>query len=1266
MAECGRWRWAGLFCFWLLLFESGFSGTVEISWRKNRESDHHGYRIHYGTLARKYTFHRDVGDTTHCTIEGLEKEVEYFFAVTAYDSAQNESAYSEEVSCILKDTRPLALANATLLNPTILALEFNKKIARTTAAELTNYTIDQNIQLLSATLLSDGKNVHLKTSEHRPGQKYTLTITKIQDISHPANTIADSTVITYDYTGAPGDQTGPVPLLVNVNDSGHIEILFNEAINPETAETESNYQILDQYHNTLPIYQAFRSETDPNLVHIHTAMHHAGVVYGVSCTGIQDRFGNQIKNDGRISYQYKPLDLLGPTVRVINAIDPTQIDILFNEKVDRLTAEDIANYAIDKDVMVLSASLNDSQNLVHLETSEHGIGEPYVIRITGVRDKSPQKNIIAPRSNWRYRVASADSLGPLLARVDVLDAQNIALIFNEALAPTEFESPDFYQIDHGVQVLNAFLHFDRKKIELFTSVHQPGFNYTLSLKGLRDASPNQNKILYNTTYSYCLPGDNVAPTIVQVEAKSADKVFIRFSKEMDPSLAQTVGNFRITPELVIFQAHLDPDQAMVELTTQAHQKGQIYKLQTMGLKSKSGQTLPNSTFFRYAYEPPDQVGPVIAMVRLKDATHLEVAFDEALDKIRAQMLSNYSISEGIEIYHVSLDATGMIATLETSAHLDAKHYTLSVTGVADNSPGKNPIMANSQFGYCIEDQDRTRPFIFHLNPADYNRLDVIFNEPVESASASQIENYHASPGIEIRSATPSADGYIVRLETSDHLTNRIYSLTVNGIRDLSESGNLIQPNSSMNYHYDLAASVLPQISNLIVVDERNILAVFNKKLAKSIAENAANYRLSHGGRIVSAQQLASENEVMLATTPHQRNQVYTLRVSNLAESESQGAVDTPSAPFVYPYTGRSAASSVITSVIVVDPSVLRVNFDREMDRLSAERRFNYHISNGVQVVSCQLETGSRSVRLKTSDHQSGQVYVLGVSGLRDLNNNPITGQTDAYTLFPGLELRLQSHAETELGLLELNRPYYLDRDYVITKAPQGFEFMRMVRTRNDDKEINTDAFLRLHLAQKALVYVAYDSRATAFPSWLNHKFTRTPMYLEVTDKCKRLELWGVVVPAGEILLGGNLAAGAENAKSMYLVLMTEMPANFRSIMDNPLALEEEPAANLPERVDLRQNYPNPFNPTTIIGFRVPGDCRVKIEIFNVLGEKVRTLIDNLVATGNYNIVWDGTDANGMVVAAGVYFYRLETSGPTKPGKLGKDGFVLIKKMLFLR
>jgi hypothetical protein len=88
---------------------------------------------------------------------------------------------------------------------------------------------------------------------------------------------------------------------------------------------------------------------------------------------------------------------------------------------------------------------------------------------------------------------------------------------------------------------------------------------------------------------------------------------------------------------------------------------------------------------------------------------------------------------------------------------------------------------------------------------------------------------------------------------------------------------------------------------------------------------------------------------------------------------------------------------------------------------------------------------------------------------------------------------------------------------------------------------------------------------------------------------------------------------------------------------------------------LGQNYPNPFNPVTVFDLAIPTTTKVKVEVFNLLGQKVKTLLDKELTAGKYQIKWDATNETGESVASGIYFYRLNT-----------DKFTDVKKMILLR
>ena len=82
---------------------------------------------------------------------------------------------------------------------------------------------------------------------------------------------------------------------------------------------------------------------------------------------------------------------------------------------------------------------------------------------------------------------------------------------------------------------------------------------------------------------------------------------------------------------------------------------------------------------------------------------------------------------------------------------------------------------------------------------------------------------------------------------------------------------------------------------------------------------------------------------------------------------------------------------------------------------------------------------------------------------------------------------------------------------------------------------------------------------------------------------------------------------------------------------------------LPDQFSLGPNYPNPFNPSTIIPYQLPETGHVRLEVFNLLGQRIATLVDGDRPAGFHSARWDGTDAAGRAVGAGVYLYRLQSS-----------------------
>ena len=101
---------------------------------------------------------------------------------------------------------------------------------------------------------------------------------------------------------------------------------------------------------------------------------------------------------------------------------------------------------------------------------------------------------------------------------------------------------------------------------------------------------------------------------------------------------------------------------------------------------------------------------------------------------------------------------------------------------------------------------------------------------------------------------------------------------------------------------------------------------------------------------------------------------------------------------------------------------------------------------------------------------------------------------------------------------------------------------------------------------------------------------------------------------------------------------------------NALSLDENFA--IPTQFALHQNYPNPFNPSTQISFDIPAGFEVvTLSVYNVLGKRVNTLLNNVMNPGKHKVEWNAKDSEGNPVASGIYFYELNTPSFTSRRKM---------------
>ncbi len=119
--------------------------------------------------------------------------------------------------------------------------------------------------------------------------------------------------------------------------------------------------------------------------------------------------------------------------------------------------------------------------------------------------------------------------------------------------------------------------------------------------------------------------------------------------------------------------------------------------------------------------------------------------------------------------------------------------------------------------------------------------------------------------------------------------------------------------------------------------------------------------------------------------------------------------------------------------------------------------------------------------------------------------------------------------------------------------------------------------------------------------------------------------------------------------TQQLIAAGVIPLSTPNIMYKPDSVQQN--GSLPGEFALSQNRPNPFNPVTTINYTVPVPGRISVEVFNLLGRKVRTLVNDTKSAGSYRIEWNGRDDADQPVSSGVYFYRLKAGDIVQTKKM---------------
>lgn len=507
-------------------------------------------------------------------------------------------------------------------------------------------------------------------------------------------------------------------------------------------------------------------------------------------------------------YIPKALDVASVAVKTSTRVDVALTTAAVQADLDAavITAKDSAAAALE----VTSKTLSADGKSIKITTAAQTGYTAYKLVIAG--------------TEYNFVGQPSDTVKPTAAAV-VTSNTSVEVTFSEEVDKALAENIGSYSVDNNLQVLKAELDSAGTKVTLTTSAQTVGTIYKLTVQNITDISGN---IMDKTEALFGgYAPDTAKPTAVGVVTSNTE-VTVTFTdaSKIDKTSAESIGNYVIDNNLAVLTATLDSTGKIVTLTTSAQVVGTIYKLTVQNVKDEPGNTMDKYEVL-FGGRAADTAKPTAVGV-VKTNTSLTVTFtDESkMNKESAENVANYTIDNGLAVTKASLDTTGKIVTLTTSAQTVGTIYKLTVQNVADaagNVMDKYEVLFG---GYAV---DSTAPTANVSNAAGI--VTVTFNEEVDSATATNSLNYVFDGGLGYASsASLDNTSKIVTLKTAAQTPSKIYTVTINNVKDLS--GNKIATDTKKTFvGKGATASVAYSLQAVSIVNNNTFDLLFSRDLS---------------------------------------------------------------------------------------------------------------------------------------------------------------------------------------------------------------------------------------------------------------------------------------------------------------------------------------------------------------------------------------------------------------------------------------------------
>ncbi|MEP5365391.1 MAG: lamin tail domain-containing protein [Reichenbachiella sp.] len=840
-------------------------------------------------------------------------------------------------------------------DPNTFRLTFDEPMDETSLSSGT-YTFDNGITengISSSTYTAQIAVTPALTSD----VNYTVTVTGAKDCAQ--NDIQTNT-LSYTY-----DTNPPVLDHIVVKTANQIEIVFNENLNKDIAETESNYT---SDHSGMNPTSAIRDDVDFSTVSLVFADDFVlDIENTLTIENLQDIPGNAL------AAALTPTFTLSQQIDTVQVMGINLLDIYFKQDLDVTSASTSSNYSVDDGVGSASTAFVDSQDdrLVHLAFANNfDDNKALTLSVSGVMNADSDL-LTTPDISFIY-----DTSSPKLDTVEVLSSTSLAVVFTEKVGKQSAESKENYEYE-DIFPIDASLEADQRTVILeFEEAFEREIVFELFIDEVKDLYGNEIKTRLKQEFVY----DVFAPELDSIIVKSPNEIILWFNEKVDQTTAETAANYMIgegigqpttaiqNPEfqyLVTLEFSSDlPEMAAISLA-----------ISTMLDQRNNALSKAITSSFDYHIFYVGMINPV-------SQNQIEIEFNKTPSTGTRATLANYTLN-GHTASTVNFTSDRMATVTFDHAVNDNSSNTLNIEHVTQNS---NPISINN-YVFNFDSRVLTGRLVGNRT------VEIEFEIGLDQGQVLSLSNLTASPtlGNCVAAIIDPDDSEKLRLTFEQALAPDVaYKISW---QDLFNEFEHRLPDYFSTVINDQTA---PSVAEYLVLNENTIWIKYSEPLNEVSAEFSLNYEITPTlGHPIEVKYTASDSSVLLTFSSSLLEATnYTLTIDNI-EDLSDNALFDYNIAFSYTAPDIPNFGDLIITEIMADPSpsvglpeVEYVEiFNTTSEEISLTGLIVVDASGYVILTEGSISANQYLVLTSTSGaSQLHGVNVLGISSFPSLNN----------------------------------------------------------------------------------------------------------------------------------------------------------------------------------------------------------------------------------------------------------------------------------------